>query len=400
MKKPLFLLAASSLLALAACAQPTASTSSSEAEESTSAEVSSSQSASNQDGSQGSNPDTVQTEAVKAFETALSNLNVSGLGLDMTLSGKIGSENLNPYFDSESPEPYAYQKAITKIDFGEALTVSAELGDLDQTGSSSYYGKAKIQGLFYAELAGEAYDAEGNELATGSFAQPYSLSLDEDLHLYNDALYLDLSETTAMTLLQMMAPGSSVDMTGTQFVTPSIGYTENLGIDELIAANLSSIVETLTGLASLNQLVTIVEDDGFYEWTANIPGELLLALFIETSTQAAAGEGATAEDLEAIRQVYEKALEGTEIGTLGLQLDYSEDGYFELTLNPLTADILFNSGNYAMTDTHVFFEDFALNLILRTGIEVDDSWKPAEDSNYVPLFGESGTSEAETAAGE
>lgn len=47
-----------------------------------------------------------------------------------------------------------------------------------------------------------------------------------------------------------------------------------------------------------------------------------------------------------------------------------------------------------MTDAHVNFEDFALNLIVRAGIEVDDSWKPAEDSNYVPLFGESGTVEA------
>ena len=102
----------------------------------------------------------------------------------------------------------------------------------------------------------------------------------------------------------------------------------------------------------------------------------------------------TAEELEAIRQAYEKALEGTEIGTLGLQLDYNEEGYFELTLNPWTVDILFKSGNYAMTDAHVNFEDFALNLIVRTGIEVDDSWKPAEGSNYVPLFGESGTVEA------
>lgn len=386
MKKHLFLLAASSLLALAACAQPTASTTSSEAEESTSAEVSSSEIVTDEE--------TVQTRAVKAFETALSNLDVSGLGLDLTLSGKIGLEIVNPYFDSESPDPYGYQKAITKIDFGEAVTVNAELGGLDETGSSSYYGKAKIQGQLDAELAGETYDAEGNKLATGSFEQPYDLSLDEDLHLYNDALYLDLSEATAMTLLQMMGAGSPTDTAMTHFVTPSFGYAENLGINELIAANLSSIVETLTGLASLNQLVTIVEDDGFYEWTANIPGEFLLSLFIETSTQVAASEGATAEELEAIRQVYEKALEGTEIGTLGLQLDYSEDGYFELTLNPWTVDILFNSGNYAMTDTHVFFEDFALNLIVRTGIEVDDSWKPAEDSNYVPLFGESGTVEA------
>ena len=137
-----------------------------------------------------------------------------------------------------------------------------------------------------------------------------------------------------------------------------------------------------------------MEDDGFYEWTANIPGELLLGLFIEASTQVAASEGATAEELEAIRQAYEKALEGTKIGTLGLQLDYNEEGYFELTLNPWTVDILFNSGNYAMTDAHVNFEDFALNLIVRAGIEVDDSWKPAEDSNYVPLFGKSGTVEA------
>lgn len=386
MKKPLFLLAASSLLALAACAQPTASTTSSEAEESTSAEVSSSEIVADEE--------TVQTRAVKAFETALSNLDVSGLGLDLTLSGKIGFEIVNPYFDSESPDPYGYQKAITKIDFGEAVTVNAELGGLDETGSSSYYGKAKIQGQLDAELAGETYDAEGNKLATGSFEQPYNLSLDEDLHLCNDALYLDLSEATAMTLLQMMGAGSPTDTVMTHFVTPSFGYAENLGINELIAANLSSVVETLTGLASLNQLVTIVEGDGFYEWTANIPGELLLGLFIETSTQVAASEGATAEELEAIRQVYEKALEGTEIGTLGLQLDYSEDGYFELTLNPWTVDILFNSGNYAMTDTHVFFEDFALNLIVRTGIEVDDSWKPAEDTNYVPLFGESGTVEA------
>lgn len=386
MKKPLFLLAASSLLALAACAQPTASTTSSKAEESTSAEVSSSEIVTDEE--------TVQTRAVKAFETALSNLDVSGLGLDLTLSGKIGLEIVNPYFDSESPDPYGYQKAITKIDFGEAVTVNAELGGLDETGSSSYYGKAKIQGQLDAELAGETYDAEGNKLTTGSFEQPYNLSLDEDLHLYNDALYLDLSETTAMTLLQMMGTGSSTDTTMTHFVTPSFGYTENLGINELIAANLSSIVETLTGLASLNQLVTIVEDDGFYEWTANIPGELLLGLFIETSTQVAASEGATAKELEAIRQVYEKALEGTEIGTLGLQLDYNEEGYFELTLNPWTVDILFNSANYAMTDAHVNFEDFALNLIVRTGIEVDDSWKPAEGSNYVPLFGESGTVEA------
>lgn len=392
MKKPLFLLAASSLLALAACAQPTASTTSSEAEESTSAEVSSSEIVADEE--------TVQTRAVKAFETALSNLDVSGLGLDLTLSGKIGFEIVNPYFDSESPDPYAYQKAITKIDFGEAVTVNAELGGLDETGSSSYYGKAKIQGQLDAELAGETYDAEGNKLTTGSFEQPYNLSLDEDLHLYNDALYLDLSEATAMTLLQMMGAGSPTDTVMTHFVTPSFGYAENLGINELIAANLSSVVETLTGLASLNQLVTIVEDDGFYEWTANIPGELLLDLFIEASTQVAASEGATAEELEAIRQVYEKALEGTEIGTLGLQLDYSEDGYFELTLNPWTVDILFNSGNYAMTDTHVFFEDFALNLIVRTGIEVDDSWKPAEDTNYVPLFGESGTVEAEIRASE
>ncbi len=386
MKKPLFLLAASSLLALAACAQPTASTTSSEAEESTSAEVSSSEIVTDEE--------TVQTRAVKAFETALSNLDVSGLGLDLTLSGKIGFEIVNPYFDSESPDPYGYQKAITKIDFGDAVTVNAELGGLDETGSSSYYGKAKIQGQLDAELAGETYDAEGNKLTTGSFEQPYNLSLDEDLHLYNDALYLDLSETTAMTLLQMMGTGSSADTTMTHFVTPSFGYTENLGINELIAANLSSVVDTLTGLASLNQLVTIVEDDGFYEWTANIPGELLLALFIETSVQLAASEGATAEELEAIRQVYEKALEGTEIGPLGLQLDYNEEGYFELTLNPWTVDILFNSGNYAMTDAHVNFEDFALNLIVRTGIEVDDSWKPAEDSNYVPLFGETGTVEA------
>lgn len=386
MKKPLFLLAASSLLALAACAQPTASTTSSEAEESTSAEVSSSEIVTDEE--------TVQTRAVKAFETALSNLDVSGLGLDLTLSGKIGFEIVNPYFDSESPDPYGYQKAITKIDFGDAVTVNAELGGLDETGSSSYYGKAKIQGQLDAELAGETYDAEGNKLTTGSFEQPYNLSLDEDLHLYNDALYLDLSETTAMTLLQMMGTGSSADTTITHFVTPSFGYTENLGINELIAANLSSVVDTLTGLASLNQLVTIVEDDGFYEWTANIPGELLLALFIETSVQLAASEGATAEELEAIRQVYEKALEGTEIGPLGLQLDYNEEGYFELTLNPWTVDILFNSGNYAMTDAHVNFEDFALNLIVRTGIEVDDSWKPAEDSNYVPLFGETGTVEA------
>ena len=386
MKKPLFLIAASSLLALAACAQPTVSTTSSEAEESTSAEVSSSEIVTNEE--------TVQTRAVKAFETALSNLDVSGLGLDLTLSGKIGFEIVNPYFDSESPDPYGYQKAITKINFGEAVTVNAELGGLDETGSSSYYGKAKIQGQLDAELAGETYDAEGNKLSTGSFEQPYNLSLDEDLHLYNDALYLDLSETTAMTLLQMIGAGSSVEMTATHFVTPSFGYTENLGINELIAANLSSIVETLTGLASLNQLVTIVEDDGFYEWTANIPGELLLGLFIETSTQVAASEGATAEELEAIRQAYEKALEGTEIGTLGLQLDYNEEGYFELTLNPWTVDILFNSGNYAMTDAHVNFEDFVLNLIVRTGIEVDDSWKPAEGSNYVPLFGESGTVEA------
>lgn len=386
MKKPLFLLAASSLLALVACAQPTASTTSSEAEESASAEVSSSEIVTDEE--------TVQTRAVKAFETALSNLDVSGLGLDLTLSGKIGFEIVNPYFDSESPDPYGYQKAITKIDFGEAVTVNAELGGLDETGSSSYYGKAKIQGQLDAELAGETYDAEGNKLATGSFEQLYNLSLDEDLHLYNDALYLDLSETTAMTLLQMMGTGSSADTRMTHFVTPSFGYTENLGINELIAANLSSIVETLTGLASLNQLVTIVEDDGFYEWTANIPGELLLGLFIETSAQLAASEGATAEELEAIRQVYEKALEGTEIGTLGLQLDYNEEGYFELTLNPWSVDILFNSGNYAMTDAHVNFEDFALNLIVRTGIEVDDSWKPAEGSNYVPLFGESGTVEA------
>ena len=301
---------------------------------------------------------------------------------------------MNPQFGSESPDPHGYQKAIAKIDFGEAVTVNAELGSLDETGSSSYYGKAKIQGQLDAELAGETYDAEGNKLATGSFEQPYNLSLDEDLHLYNDALYLDLSETTAMTLLQMMGAGSPTDTTMTHFVTPSFGYTEKLGISELIAANLSSIVETLTGLASLNQLVTIVEDDGFYEWTANIPGELLLGLFIETSTQVAASEGTTAEELEAIRQAYEKALEGTEIGTLGLQLDYNEEGYFELTLNPWTVDIPFNSGNYAMTDAHVNFEDFALNLIVRTGIEVDDSWKPAEDSNYVPLFGESGTVEA------
>ena len=380
------MLAASSLLALAACAQPTASTTSSEAEESTSAEVSSSEIVADEE--------TVQTRAVKAFETALSNLDVSGLGLDLTLSGKIGFEIVNPHFDSESPDPYGYQKAIAKIDFGEAVTVNAELGGLDETGSSSYYGKAKIQGQLDAELAGETYDAEGNMLATGSFEQPYNLSLDEDLHLYNDALYLDLSETTAMTLLQMMGAGSPTDTTMTHFVTPSFGYTEKLGISELIAANLSSIVETLTDLASLNQLVTIVEDDGFYEWTANIPGELLLGLFIEASTQVAASEGATAEELEAIRQAYEKALEGTKIGTLGLQLDYNEEGYFELTLNPWTVDILFNSGNYAMTDAHVNFEDFALNLIVKAGIEVDDSWKPAEDSNYVPLFGKSGTVEA------
>lgn len=319
------MLAASSLLALAACAQPTASTTSSEAEESTSAEVSSSEIVADEE--------TVQTRAVKAFEAALSNLDVSGLGLDLTLSGKIGFEIVNPYFGSESPDPYGYQKAIAKIDFGEAVTVNAELGGLDETGSSSYYGKAKIQGQLDAELAGETYDAEGNKLATGSFEQPYNLSLDEDLRLYNDALYLDLSETTAMTLLQMMGAGSPTDTTMTHFVTPSFGHTENLGISELIATNLSSIVETLTGLASLNQLVTIVEDDRFYEWTANIPGELLLGLFIETSTQVAASEGATAEELEAIRQAYEKALEGTEIGTLGLQLNYNEEGYFELTLN-------------------------------------------------------------------
>ena len=368
MKKSYLLVALGSLLVLASCEPGTSST-----------------------GGVGTSIGPVEGEtidaaaAATALGTALEEIDLSGVKATVNLDGKANMQQEMVALSSSNGETtFTLYGDITTNNSFKNLTVNAELGGLAaECTTADLYGSATLTGGYQATLDSVYRDGDGKvyteeELKALNISLPpvdeINLpSLNEEVHIYGDKLYFDLSKGLSDFINNVIA------------VSPVFGELPiDLTTVSTTIAQISSELNTYLPMVSMIGTASYTKGaDDIYSIHVDVSEAQVKNLMVELIVTSLSTGQETAEELAAMTQMISSIIAPISLGAWKIDLNYKNDGsYFALALTDIVVDGGINIPDTVSMDFDI---DLDLNVVIETGVTVDDSWEPTGD--YLDLSG-------------
>lgn len=383
MKKSYLLVALGSLLVLASCEPGTSST-----------------------GGVGTSIGPVEGEtidaaaAATALGTALEGIDLSGVKAAVNLDGKANvQQEMVAYSTSNGFTLYG---DVTANNSFKNLTVNAELGGLAaECTTADLYGSATLTGGYqgtldyvYSDDDGKVYTEEelkALNISLPPFDEVNLPSLNEEIHIYGDKLYFDLSEGLSDFINNVNAAISGTTTSQapaldlTKFMTPVFGELPiDLTTVSTTIAQISSELNTYLPMVSMIGTASYTKGaDGIYSIHVDVSEAQVKNLMVSLIVANLSTGQETEEEVAAMTQMISSIIAPISLGAWKIDLNYKNDGsYFALALT----DIVVDGGiNIPETVSMDFDIDLDLNVVIETGVTVDDSWEPTGD--YLDLSG-------------
>ncbi len=382
MKKSYLLVALGSLLVLASCESGTSST-----------------------GGVGTSIGPVEGEkidaavAAAALGTALEGIDLSGVKATVNLDGKA---NVQQEMVAYSTSTFTLYGDVTANNSFKNLTVNAELGGLAaECTTADLYGSATLTGGYQVTLDSVYSDADGKvyteeelkalNISLPPFDEVNLPSLNEEVHIYGDKLYFDLSKGLSDFINNVNAAISGTTTSQapaldlTKFMTPVFGEIPlDLTAVSTTIAQISSELNTYLPLVSMIGTASYTKGaDDIYGIHVDVSETQVKNLMVSLIVANLTTGQETEEELAAMTQMISSLIAPISLGAWKIDLNYKNDGsYFALALT----DIVVDGGiNIPETVSMDFDIDLDLNVVIETGVTVDDSWEPTGD--YLDLSG-------------
>lgn len=382
MKKSYLLVALGSLLVLASCESGTSST-----------------------GGVGTSIGPVEGEtidaavAAAALGTALEEIDLSGVKATVNLDGKA---NMQQEMVAYSTSTFTLYGDATVNNSFKNLTVNAELGGLAaECTTADLYGSATLTGGYQATLDYVYSDGDGKvyteeelkalNISLPPFDEVNLPSLNEEVHIYGDKLYFDLSKGLSDFISNVVAAingtttsqAPALDLT--KFMTPVFGEIPlDLTTVSTTIAQISSELNTYLPMVSMIGTASYTKGaDDIYSIHVDVSEAQVKNLMVSLIVANLTTGQETEEELAAMKQTISSVIAPISLGAWKIDLNYKNDGsYFALALT----DIVVDGGiNIPETVSMDFDIDLDLNVVIETGVTVDDSWEPTGD--YLDLSG-------------
>lgn len=382
MKKSYLLVALGSLLVLASCESGTSST-----------------------GGVGTSIGPVEGEtidaavAAAALGTALEGIDLSGVKATVNLDGKA---NVQQEMVAYSTSTFTLYGDVTANNSFKNLTVNAELGGLAaECTTADLYGSATLTGGYqgtldyvYSDGDGKVYTEEelkALNISLPPFDEVNLPSLNEEVHIYGDKLYFDLSEGLSDFINNVNAAISGTTTSQapaldlTKFMTPVFGEVPlDLTTVSTTIAEISSQLNTYLPMISIIGTASYTKGaDDIYGIHVDVSEAQVKNLMVSLIVANVTTGQETEEELAAMTQLISSLIAPISLGAWKIDLNYKNDGsYFALALTDIVVD-----GGIDIPDTVSmdFDIDLDLNVVIETGVTVDDSWEPTGD--YLDLSG-------------
>ena len=386
MKKSYLLVALGSLLVLASCEPGTSST-----------------------GGVGTSIGPVEGEtidaaaAATALGTALEEIDLSGVKATVNLDGKANMQQEMVALSSSNGETtFTLYGDITTNNSFKNLTVNAELGGLAaECTTADLYGSATLTGGYQATLDSVYRDGDGKvyteeELKALNISLPpvdeINLpSLNEEVHIYGDKLYFDLSKGLSDFINNVIAATSGTTTSQapaldlTKFMSPVFGELPiDLTTVSTTIAQISSELNTYLPMVSMIGTASYTKGaDDIYSIHVDVSEAQVKNLMVELIVTSSSTGQETEEELAAMKQMISSIIAPISLGAWKIDLNYKNDGsYFALALTDIVVDGGINIPESMSMDFDI---DLDLNVVIETGVTVDDSWEPTGD--YLDLSG-------------
>ncbi len=382
MKKSYLLVALGSLLVLASCEPGTSST-----------------------GGVGTSIGPVEGEtidaavAAAALGTALEGIDLSGVKATVNLDGKA---NVQQEMVAYSTSTFTLYGDVTANNSFKNLTVNAELGGLAaECTTADLYGSATLTGGYqgtldyvYSDDDGKVYTEEelkALNISLPPFDEVNLPSLNEEVHIYGDKLYFDLSKGLSDFINSVNAAISGTTTSQapaldlTKFMTPVFGEIPiDLTTVSTTIAQISSELNTYLPMISVIGTASYTKGaDDIYGIHVDVSEAQVKNLMVSLIVANVTTGQETEEELAAMTQMISSLIAPISLGAWKIDLNYKNDGsYFALALT----DIVVDGGiDIPETVSMDFDIDLDLSVVIETGVTVDDSWEPTGD--YLDLSG-------------